>query len=376
MIRVRPAAWCVVLVTLIVSALPLVTIAPVGVATSAAAPGAPVTGAEPQRVRVATKPLTPFVIFTDTDAGLEGFSIDLWAEVAARNGWETEWVQTETVDEVLTAVDSGSVDLAIAGISVNAEREQIFDFSQPMFDSGLQILVRSEGDRGLWPQIRGLLSGSVLKFLGGMLIVLIVSGHLVWLVQRRDGRAPGSYLAGVSHGMWVSGVTALAGDVETPRRWVGRLVAMAWILVGVVGVALFTATVTSQLTVDSISSDITGLKDLPGKEVVTVAGSTSDTYLTRLGLAHTTVDTIDLAYPQLGNGSVDAIVYDAPVLQHRANTLGKGRELVVGPIFSNEAYGIAFPNESPLLEKTNRSLLELRADGTYDRLYTRWFGDK
>ena len=35
-------------------------------------------------------------------------------------------------------------DLAIAAISITAERERRFDFSQPMFDAGLQILVSSD----------------------------------------------------------------------------------------------------------------------------------------------------------------------------------------------------------------------------------------
>jgi ABC-type amino acid transport substrate-binding protein len=38
-----------------------------------------------------------------------------------------------------------------------------------------------------------------------------------------------------------------------------------------------------------------------------------------------------------------------------------------------EAYGIAFPTESELVEQTNRALLELREDGTYDRFVAVYF---
>ena len=38
-----------------------------------------------------------------------------------------------------------SVDLAIANISITSEREKIMDFSQPIYDSGLQILVPKGG---------------------------------------------------------------------------------------------------------------------------------------------------------------------------------------------------------------------------------------
>lgn len=328
--------------------------------------------ADPTRVRVVIKPLTPFVMI-DGDRQ-EGFSVDLWDEIASRNGWQTDWVHVETIDELLAGVSGGEADAGIAGISVTADREEQLDFSHPMFDSGLQIMVSQNHESSMWSKARALFSGSLLKFLAVMVIALVIGGHVVWLVQRRDGRAPRAYLPGVSYGIWISGVTALAGDIEAPRRWIGRIVAMVWILIGVVAVALFTATVTTQLTVDSITGDIRSMSDLPGKKVVTVAGSTSDTYLRRVGIDHTTVTSIDDAYPVLRSHEIDAIVYDAPVLRYRVSTVGRGRERLVGPIFDNEAYGIAFPTESKLTEPVNRALLAIRADGTYDRIYQRWFG--
>ena len=77
----------------------------------------------------------------------------------------------------------------------------------------------------------------------------------------------------------------------------------------------------------------------------------------------------------LATGRVDAIVYDAPAPQPVAPTVGRGRQVLVGPIFKGEAYGIAMPPGSPLRQDINRALLEIRADGTVARLTTRWFGD-
>jgi polar amino acid transport system substrate-binding protein len=334
---------------------------------------APATGTE---LSVATKPLIPFVSYTER--GPEGFSIDLWDEIAARNGWTTAWVERETVSDVLDAVAAGDAQAGIAGISVTAEREESFDFSYPMFDSGLQIMINQDASSSTWSQLRGLISTSLLLFSVVVLGVLFATGNLVWLVQRRRGEISSNYVRGVGEGMWVSAATALAGDLgeSAPRRPLSRFIAIVWILVGVIAVAIFTALTTSRLTVDSIESDIRGLADLGGREVVTVQGSTSDTYLDRVGLDHTTVLAIEDAYPLLRDGGVDAIVYDAPVLRHHANTLGQGREAVVGSIFNPEAYGIAFPPDSPLRESVNRSLLAMRADGTFARLYTRWFGDE
>ena len=73
---------------------------------------------------------------------------------------------------------------------------------------------------------------------------------------------------------------------------------------------------------------------------------------------------------------MDAVVFDAPVLLFYAAREGKGRVQLVGPTFRKEDYGIAFPRNSPLRKQVNVALLALREDGTYQRLYDKWFTSK
>src|SRR5699024_4633800 len=47
---------------------------------------------------------------------------------------------------IIPALQTGNVDIAIAGITITDEREKIVDFSDPYYDSGLRILVRSNND--------------------------------------------------------------------------------------------------------------------------------------------------------------------------------------------------------------------------------------
>ena len=42
---------------------------------------------------------------------------------------------------------------------------------------------------------------------------------------------------------------------------------------------------------------------------------------------------------------------------------------------SRENYGIALPIGSALRKKTNETLLDITADGTYDELYSKYFQD-
>jgi len=45
---------------------------------------------------------------------------------------------------IIPALQTGNVDIAIAGITITDERKQIVDFSDPYYDSGLRILVRKD----------------------------------------------------------------------------------------------------------------------------------------------------------------------------------------------------------------------------------------
>jgi polar amino acid transport system substrate-binding protein len=151
---------------------------------------------------------------------------------------------------------------------------------------------------------------------------------------------------------------------------------MVWIVLGIVLIAQFTASVTSQLTVQQLTGYIDGPSDLPGKSIATVEGSTSATYLRDRSLAYRGVERIEDAYLLLEQGDVQAVVYDAPVLVYYAATSGQGKVEVAGELFKEETYGIALPTGSALREPINESLLKLNQNGTTASIYEKWFGTR
>ena len=167
--------------------------------------GNPVTPRNPRRttkIRVGTKRFEPFV-FSDEDGELSGFSVDLWNAIAAELGVEYEWVPADTVNELIEDVRSGKTDAAIAGISMTPQRESLVDFTYPYFESGLQIMVRVTSEAVSASLSDIFFSSILLKMLGLGLVLLIVMGHLIWLVEARSNPdMPKSYLAGVWDGMW------------------------------------------------------------------------------------------------------------------------------------------------------------------------------
>jgi polar amino acid transport system substrate-binding protein len=325
-------------------------------------------------IRVAIKPLEPFVS-KRPDGSYYGFSVDLWDEVARRNGWSTEYVWNDTVTDLLQQVQGGKVDAGIAGISMTKEREAIVDFSYPMFTSGLQVMVPATS-RSSWRDTLGrIFSPALFKLLGLVLLVLFIAGHFVWIFNRKRDDYPAGYIKGVAEGMWWAGtsITSNEATLRPPLRAWSRLITMLWIIAGIVSVANLTASISSGLTVKSIEGQVKGIDDVPGKRVVTVVGTTAASELSARGIDFIERPAITDAYAMLAAKEADVIVFDAPVLLYRASHAGKGKERVVGSIFRPEPYGIALPNGSELREQINATLLALNTDGTYTTIYNRYF---
>ncbi len=327
-------------------------------------------------VIVAVKPIEPFVTI-DADGQPSGYSIDLWNNIAERLDYTTTFVVLETVGDVVAAVESGGVDVGIAAISITAEREEVVDFTHPYFDAGLRIMVNAQSDES--PMVTALKSVVNAKLLLPLLllaILIVIMAHLIWMTERRvDGDFPRPYARGSRESIWWSLVNVTTGgDAEKKiQRPLGRVIAGMWMLLGLFVVALVTAQVTAALTVSELRSDIRAVDDLYRREVVTVEATLADSELDRLGVDHRTVSTIDDAFAVLLSADVEAVVYDAPVLEFYANTKGRGSVEVIGPILSSDSYGIALGAGSPLREEINEVLLTFNRDGTPDRLYRAWF---
>ena len=280
---------------------------------------------------------------------------------------------------MLDATRSKEANLAIAAISITADREIDWDFSQPMFDAGLQILTPAEGMRtGIVAAIvAGVFSSAGLPILGLVLLIILVPAHLVWFFERRNSTGlltRPSYVPGIFEACWWAASTLATQADQMPRTALARIVAVIWMFASVVFIAYFTATVTSSLTLQQLRGDINGPEDLPGKRVATVQGSTSAEYLRRHNVDPAEFSKVEDAFQAIQQGQADAVVYDAPVLLYYASHEGKGKVQTVGNIFRKESYGILFPSNSPYRKRVNEALLKIRENGTYDQLYTKWFG--
>lgn len=344
------------------------------------APAAPSTAlqADGAEIRVATRILPPFVI-RNGDGSLSGFSVDLWRAIAAEAGLKSSFEVYGPLPDLLNAVRDNRDPVGIAAISITSAREQYLDFSQPMFRSGLAILVPEDAGSA-FSVLLGLFSGETLKLLGLFLLVLLIPAHLIWFTHRGredDGlHIARSYLPGIFEGvLWAA--EGMVGQAQgVPSRGIGRLVWLVWVYAGVILIAYFTALAATTLTVSSLKGDINGPADLVGKSVATVRGSTSARFLTEVRAVPLEFDSLPEAVAALGSRQAVAVVYDAPVLLYYASNAGAGQVRVISEPFRTENYGIIFPLGSDLRRPVNAALLKISENGTHRQIYDKWFTQK
>jgi polar amino acid transport system substrate-binding protein len=327
-------------------------------------------GAHPP-LRVITIATAPFVL-PRTDPPV-GFSIDLWNEVARRMRVDFTWQIARDPAQLLAAVQSHDADVAIGAIAVTPESEQIVDFSVPYFDSGLRIMVRSQYESGVIGILRSIPWAAIGYLFAVATFIIFLLANVLWLIERRGRELPGGYLAAIGEELWGAMLVIATLNVDRDAPGSKRVTILLMWLVGVVLIAQLTATVTSTQTIARMQSMIRGPEDLPGKTIASVPRTDAGNYLAERGLPFTTVTYGPDGIRMLARGEVQAVVFDAATLQYWAAKQGKGLVQVVGPIFRPQKYAIAVPVGSALRKQMNRALLEIYADGTYERIYSAWF---
>jgi len=305
-----------------------------------------------------------------------GFSLELWEMVANDLGRAYKIVRVSEFAEMLDLVQTASVDAAVANISITSQREAVMDFSQPIFESGLQIMVPSGETRG-GSIFRLIFSRGLLAFLAISIAALFAAGMVMWRLERNaqpyfDKSANEAAFPAF---WWALNLVVNGGFEERPPVTVfGRIFGVFLVISSLFIVSIFVAKVTATLTIDAIQNNVTSIQDLYGKQVGTIDGSTASTFIESRDLKYRGFSDLEAMLAEFENGQLDAIIFDAPILAFYANDREHVADMA-GAMFQRENYGFALPSNSELTESINRSLLRIRENGTYEKLYRKWFGN-
>ncbi len=135
-----------------------------------------------------------------------------------------------------------------------------------------------------------------------------------------------------------------------------------------------------QLIAVKENSKIAKFADLKKLKVGVQTGTTGDEAVAKLlGKTSTNIkrfESTPLALKELESGGVDAVVADNGVVIHYvANNPGGKFKTVADKEFVPEQYGIALKKgNAELRALLNKGLADIKADGSYDKIYTQYFG--
>lgn len=330
--------------------------------------------AGPLRIGVYISP--PFVD-TVGETAYTGMAIDLWTQIAQRLGVTFEYEEYPTFRDLLRATADGTLDAAITNLTITRDRAEIVSFTQPWYDAGLRLMVPEEGGANGWDVISGLGDAGHLRAYAWLAIVILLATLGLTVFDRKfDPDFPKRWRDGLADSF--HHVMSIATSGKTARKnlfgWIGRIWQALWLVVGVAVIAYVTSSVTSVMTTVSLTRGINSLSDMSDKTAAVFTGSVAEDYVRELGLPARAYDNIALSVAALDAGEVDAIVGDAPILEHYALNNPQDQLAVVGTIFHPDKYGFAFPLGSELTRAVTLEILAAQESGALEALKQRYFG--
>ena len=135
-----------------------------------------------------------------------------------------------------------------------------------------------------------------------------------------------------------------------------------------------------QLIAVKANSKVAKFDDLKKLKVGVQTGTTGDEVVTKQQGKNSTnikrFESTPLALKELEAGGVDAVVADnGVVINYVTNNPGAKFKTVSDKAFAPEQYGFAVKKgNAELLEKLNKGLADIKADGSYDKIYAKYFG--
>ncbi len=201
----------------------------------------------------------------EVNGKIKGFDIDLISAVLRSEGFKLK-LRSMNFQGLIPALQTGTIDIAVAGITIRPGRAKVVNFAYPYYHSGLSILVKK-------------------------------------------------------------------------------------------------------------SSLIKDFPDLKGKIVAVKLGTTADIMMSKTpGVKVQRFSNIDDAYNQLRSSGANAVVFDHPVNLNYAKTHHNVH--IVGHLLTSENYGFAITKKEPwLLKVVNKGLKKVYKNGTYTKLYKKYFGN-
>ncbi len=309
-------------------------------------------------LRVGTKETPPFVVRAPTGE-LEGPSLELWRAIAGDLGVSFE-LEERDLEGLFRGLEDGTLDIAVAALTITAERERRVDFTHPFHTTGLAIAIAKAPGEGWFDVFVAVFTASFLRLVMAFALLQMLFGALMWLFERRrNPHFQGPPSSGLAAGIWWSVVTMATvgyGD-KVPVTGAGRVLAMTWMLVSLIVLTTLTASITTSLTIGRLEARVSGPQDLSKLRVGAARGATGEAFLREMKLNYRSFDDSSGGLSAIEAGQIDAFVHDEPILSVEIEASHRGSIELLPRTFQRQDYAFALPTGSSLREPINQSLV-------------------
>ncbi|KAI4350201.1 hypothetical protein L6164_004675 [Bauhinia variegata] len=282
-----------------------------------------------------------------------------------------------TYYDLVNMINSGVFDAAVGDIAIVTDRTRIADFTQPFIESGLVVVAPV---RRLKSSAWAFLRPFTPLMWGVTALFFLVVGAIVWILEHRKNEEfrgpPKKQIVTI---LWFSFSTMFFAHRENTVSTLGRSVLIIWLFVVLIINSSYTASLTSILTVQQLSSPITGINTLiTSNELIGFqVGSFAENYLAEeLNIPKHRL--VPLGSPEeyaiaLEKGTVAAVVDERPYVERFLSDHCKFS--IRGQEFTKSGWGFAFPRDSPISIDMSTAILTLSENGELQKIHERWLSE-
>jgi polar amino acid transport system substrate-binding protein len=327
---------------------------------------------------IGTKEAPPFAMKA-SDGTWQGISVDLWRRVADQLHLHYRFAEAPDVQSLVDGVAAGKFDVAVAAVTVTAGRERILDFTQPFYATGLGIAVPAGGEASWMPLIHTMTSFGFAQAIVALIGFALAVGFLIWFFERRHNEDFGGGVAkGLSSGVWWSTVAMTQRSTGNfgPRTHLGRIVAIVWMIASIVIIAVFTASITSALTIKHLQGAVHGVSDLSAVRVGALAGTSTEDTLSEMRITYRKFATLQDGLQALRERRLDAFVYDKPLLAWAIQQGFSSSIVLVDATFEPQEYAFAISGNNPLRRALDVAILDAIHSTSWEQTTFRYLGSR
>nr|XP_023898716.1 glutamate receptor 3.2-like [Quercus suber]XP_023898717.1 glutamate receptor 3.2-like [Quercus suber] len=280
--------------------------------------------------------------------------------------------------ELVNMITTNVFDAVVGDIAIVTNRTKTVDFTQPYIESGLVVVAPvRKSNSSAWAFLR-----PFTPFMWAVTAAFfLIIGTVVWILEHRiNDEFRGPPRKQIATILWFSFSTMFFAHRENTVSTLGRVVIIIWLFVVLIINSSYTASLTSILTVQQLSSPITGIDSLvtSNERIGFQVGSFAENYLMEeLNIPKSRL--VALGSPEeyavaLENRTVAAVVDEQPYIELFLSDHCKFK--IRGQEFTKSGWGFAFPRDSPLALDLSTAILTLSENGELQRIHDKWLSRK